>query len=478
MKFLQGAMIGTMLLSVGGTFAFAPDAVHAQMTNQDVGVTQVEFAKLTESLSTYSYDDVRADHWAYSSIQWAAKNNLFDDGGQGHFNPNAQVSEEQLVNVLANYFNINTEDTYKEFAKYQISLNAYNDTTLRTNSIKKGQFAQVVAELSGERGTLEDSIRFLDKAGIEDVEEEESLELTDLYGAELAVNKAQLAVLVQKLSNRNISLSNESAAIYATNKDKSEKELFVNIDTSNTVSLIGSATAKADSEITTVGSKFDDAMNNLLNASAQKDQKEKFFANLEKTNPPKQGDKIKSYKETGTYSVKSGKFYSQYQVTWKSGKKTNANYMRGTATNAEQNMYSTSGNKVDKGVVVSAKQKAIIKTLKAKYGTKYRYLVHASGKKDIGLSMVPNDGKTFAYHLDRDDNLTFYTAKYFILGGGHEGTKASAKKWFNIAYNIGMFPSVGTKAGWEKRAVGNVITKYHGYSNVRGYGLIFTYEGK
>lgn len=458
-KIIKSVVVGTLLLSVGSTYAFNPETAHAQTE-----VTQAEFAKLTQSLSKYSYDDVRADHPAYSSIQWAAKKNLFNDSGKGNFEPNVAVKGELLQTVLVNYFEIDK----RTFVKYEVSL-----PTLSRN-VTKGQFTQLIAELSGKRGSLEDSICYLSDRGIVDVEEEEGIELADLYGAELFINKAQLATLLQKMDNRGITLSDESVATYESNKKKNIEEL-------NAIEI--PKTSPTHSEITTVSKptnqeKLDAAVDKLMKDSNKINKKEKYFENLEKTNPPKPGDKIKSYKETGTVSVKGEKFYIKYQVTWKSGTMTTANFERGEATNAEQNTYSTTGNKVDKGVVVSTKQQAIIKTLKAKYGTKYRYYASRYDDGRIGLIIVPNNGKTFQYNMDQGDKLTFYHSKYFVVGGGHEGSRVSAKKWFNIAYNIGMYPKVGTRAGWKKRTVTNDASLYHGYGAVKGYGLIFDYYGK
>ncbi|MBK3496882.1 hypothetical protein JFL43_18845 [Viridibacillus sp. YIM B01967] len=43
---------------------------------------------------------------------------------------------------------------------------------------------------------------------------------------------------------------------------------------------------------------------------------------------------------------------------------------------------------------------------------------------------------------------------------------------------IGMFPKIGTKAGWQSLVVGANRTLYHGYANTRGNGLIISYQGK
>jgi len=474
MKFLQSAVIGTMLLSVGSTYAFNPAPVAAE-TNQTY--SDSEFAKMTETFSNYSYDDVRADHPSYSSIQWATEHGLFDSK-ETNFHPSKKVSEALLVNVLANYFKLDGKNVYKEFAKYQVSLNAYNDTSLSNKAIKKGQFAQVVAELAGERGTLEDSIKFLDDKGVVDVEEEDGIEIADLYGAELSLSKAEFATLLQKMSNRNITLSDEIKEIYASNSNKSEKDLYSSIDDSNAISLIGTCSISNEGEITSVSRNLDDIFEEADKVLTQNNRKQDFFKNLEKTNPPKKGDKIKSYKEQDNDYVSGTKYYVKYTVYWKSGKKTTADYHRGTATNAERNMYSTKGNKVDNKVVISSKQKAIIKKLKAKYGNKYRYYVSDYAKPDIGLIIVPNDGKTFKYHMWHSNSLVFFNAKYFSLDEGQSGTKASMKRWFNLAYDIGFFPKVGTKAGWAKRALTLDISGYHGYYTSSGFGLVFQYQGE
>lgn len=59
MKLLKISAIGTMLLSVGSTYAFNPDTAFAESTQDDtpsaLQVSESDYAALTKSLSTYHY---------------------------------------------------------------------------------------------------------------------------------------------------------------------------------------------------------------------------------------------------------------------------------------------------------------------------------------------------------------------------------------------------------------------------------------
>lgn len=209
MKFLKMSAIGTMLLSVGSAYAFNPDTAFAENLQSEnptaLHVSDSDYANLTKSLSNYHYNDVRADNYAFNSIEWAASKNLFNDNGSGDFNPSQSVTESELVSVIAHYFNIN--NSYSEFAKYQISLNGYKDSNLRSHYVKMGEFAQIISELTNsQRGNLDESLSYLNKNKVIDVGNvSDNSSISDLAGSEILLNKAQLAVLMQKVDKNKLS---------------------------------------------------------------------------------------------------------------------------------------------------------------------------------------------------------------------------------------------------------------------------------
>lgn len=494
MKFLKISAIGTMLLSVGSTYAFNPDTAFATEQNDgQTAITQVtdsDYAALTKSLSTYHYNDVRADNYAFNSIEWAASKNLFNDNGSGDFHPNASVTESELMSVIANYFNIS--DSYDEFAKYQLSLNGYSDTNLRNHYVKLGEFAQIISELtsnSDNRGNLDEALTYLNNNKIIDVGTvTEGTSISDLAGSELLLNKAQLAVLLHKLSNSNLTISKESKELYDSNKGKNLDELTTSINKENVVSVAKVANNTTESskgsEITTVSKSVSaplsdfvigDGTTNLTKEDKEKTKEsdakykhdqlvEKNMSKIEKEKAPIKGAKIKKYTHYPTKDyVKNSKLYEYYKVSWTKTKKVSyVGIPVRKASSGDIALYSKSGNHIDSKAKLTSNQKKIIRTLtKSKtYSKKYRYIAvyrDDSVTKLTDLYIIPKSGKSAVYELNRynyfmrssKDDFSFPDSKTI------KGYKAN----INLGYKLFVVPHVATANEWYKQF--NAIRKNH-----------------
>lgn len=501
MKFLKISAIGTMLLSVGSTYAFNGNAVFAKTSLNDSGkevsvetsLTNSDYAALTESLSLFSYNDVRADHYAYSSIEWAASKNLFNDGGKSDFNPSSKVTESELVSVIANYFNINND--YSEFAKYQLSLNGYSDTNLRSHYVKMGEFAQIVSELTNnQRGNLDESLSYLNKSRVIDVGTiNESESISDLAGSEILLDKAQLAVLMQKVDRSHLTISNESKSIYNSNKDSSMESLTATINKNSVVPVAQITASKSSkSNITTVsnsneppsGFVIGDGSTNITKEDKEKskesDEKyahdqliEKYMNKIEQDRPPVKGAKIKNYTNISTSNyVKNNKLYEYYKVSWtKTNKVIYVGVPVRTASSYDIAIYSTSGNHVDSRAKLTANQKKIINTLvkSRTYSKKYRYIVvyrDDSVTKATDLYVIPKSGKTAAYELQYYHNFSFDSTDSLTIPNS-KSVKAHNDN-LKIAYDLYILTHKATLKEWQKAMGGG----YKSNKLFYGYGIV------
>lgn len=496
MKFLKISAIGTMLLSVGSTYAFNPDTAFAESQQSDtqttVQVSDSDYAALTESLSKFSYNDVRADHYAYNSIEWAAKHNLFNDGGKGDFNPSQKVTESELVSVIANYYGI--EDSYDAFAKYQLSLNGYSDTNLRSHNVKMGEFAQIISELTNnQRGNLDESLSYLNKNKVIDVGTVSNGEsISDLAGSELLLDNAQLAVLMQKVDINHLTISSESKAIYNSNKDSSIDELTATINKDSVVPVAQVTVSKSSkSNITTVSkSNSDDDPTFVItpgessdtNLTPEKQEKlkeseakrnhdllvEKYMDKIEKDRAPVKGAKIKKYTHDDSKDyVKSNKVYEYYKVYWtKTSKVIYVGVPVRTASSYDKAIFSTSGNHVDSKAKLTAAQKKIISTLtKSKaYSKKYRYIAlyrYNTSAKTTDIYVVPKTGKSANYEINNHASAFIVDSKGDIVIPRVKSK--DYKSTIKTGYDLNVLSHVATAKAWETAFNGGYHKDFHGY---------------
>lgn len=412
MKFLKASLIGTMLVSVGGTYAFSGHYVAFAEGQTPTAVSQSDYASLTKSLSTYHYDDVRADNAAFSSIEWAAETNLFNDGGQGIFNPSHQVTESELVDVLTSYFNLPTG--YEALAKYQVSLNGYTNTDLRDHNVKVGEWIQVVSELTGEtRGDLDASIKFLNSKNILDVDTASTESLEDMAGSEILLTKSQLAVLMHKVDNNHLTLSNASKDLYETNKEKSFADTLNGFTPSHVVEVATGETDGTTGEVTPVSN---------ANAAAKAKSKkiQEVIEYLEDEHPLKEGAKVSYYKHDDVKDyIKSGNVYEYYRFYWEgTNKYTGVGVKMHKASSYEKAMYSTSGNHKDSKAKLTTKQKKVISTLAKNktYNKKFRYIaVYDKYGKTTKLHLVLKNKKTAFYNIQNGLDFMFDTGENIVL---------------------------------------------------------------
>lgn len=379
-------------------------------------------------------------------------------------NPNASVKESELISVIANYFNIS--DSYDEFAKYQISLNGYNDTALRSHSVKMGEFAQIVSELTNSHsGNIDDSLSYLNKGRVIDVGTvTDGTSVSDLAGSELLLNKAQLAVLMHKVSNSQLTISKESEELYKQNSNKKLDELTTSIN-KDTVVSVANATPKSskDSEINTVSNKISEKTRQKVLEDAKVSE---VMNALEKERPIVEGAKIKKYVyvEDNDYA-KNNKYYKVYRVYWtKSTKVSLVGISIHAASSYEMAMYSKSGNHIDSKAKFTAKQKKIINTLKNSktYSKKFRYVaVYDTFHKLTQLYLIPKSGKTTHYERNVKKNAYgFDSAESINLP---LTTKSlSLKSTTKIGYDLNILPHIDSYSNWY-RAFKNIGDKFHNY---------------
>ena len=62
---------------------------------------------------TESFSDVIEDSWYTTAVQWATEKNIVNGVGKGKFNPNGNVTREQIATILCRYAAMKGEDTQK-----------------------------------------------------------------------------------------------------------------------------------------------------------------------------------------------------------------------------------------------------------------------------------------------------------------------------------------------------------------------------
>lgn len=97
------------------------------------------------------FKDVKTDHPAYASIEWAYKEGLIKGYPDGRFAPDGILTEAQFVALLIRFdcSSGDSSDNYRYMKNKNIPLNGYTDMKVRTQPITKGQVARIIAAFQG-----------------------------------------------------------------------------------------------------------------------------------------------------------------------------------------------------------------------------------------------------------------------------------------------------------------------------------------
>ena len=226
-KYLQKAAVGAMLVTITTSFAFTPLTGVLEAS----AVEQSSYNAMTKSLSSHSYSDVQADHPAYESIQYAAENNLFGDGGTGKFNPDAFVNADMIFTSTAAIFGFAADTP----AQAKLSLARSGAPYLlgadkATYYLSSKQFILLLAYLvDGEEYTkVDDALRSLDAKRIISVDKENGKTLSESFFDGDVYKRGEFAVLITRIAKLTPSTHDTALSTYNENKTKTLDELEKN----------------------------------------------------------------------------------------------------------------------------------------------------------------------------------------------------------------------------------------------------------
>ncbi|MEK3757833.1 S-layer homology domain-containing protein [Paenibacillus sp. FSL P4-0338] len=124
---------------------------------------------------TVKLTDVKTDHWAYSTIKWAADKNIVTGYPDGTFRPNKQVSEaEFLMMFIKAYQSVTPTDGQKHWADPVYSVAQNKNWPVRGISTKggrdvaitRGEVAEIVAAANGVNFMGTDAVKYLLSTGL------------------------------------------------------------------------------------------------------------------------------------------------------------------------------------------------------------------------------------------------------------------------------------------------------------------------
>ena len=150
------------------------------------------------------FKDVKMDHWAYSSIEWAYNEGIIKGYPDGTFKPDATLTEAQFVALLVR-FDCSASDSLKTTADHyrymqnnRMPLNGYTDTKLRNQPVTKGQVARIIAAFQGQDLSVTHAVNHLYKNNLATGATGKN-DYND-YGAHLSMTRADAADFFKRLS--------------------------------------------------------------------------------------------------------------------------------------------------------------------------------------------------------------------------------------------------------------------------------------
>ena len=99
---------------------FAPEAT----TTRAMIVSMLARLEGVESAESAGFNDVAANDWYATAVNWAAASGITSGTGDGNFSPNTAITREQLAAILMNYAQYKGQDV-----SARATLDTYNDAT-------------------------------------------------------------------------------------------------------------------------------------------------------------------------------------------------------------------------------------------------------------------------------------------------------------------------------------------------------------
>jgi len=152
------------------------------------------------------FKDVKTNHSAYSSIEWAYKEGLTKGFPSGTFTPDRTVTEAEFVNMLirldcsaADSNKTSTANNYRYLQSKNMPVNGSSNVRARDLAITKGQVARIAAAFQGVDLSEKHAVQYMyindlanGATGKNDYKD---------YGANLTMTRADAVVFLQRLSN-------------------------------------------------------------------------------------------------------------------------------------------------------------------------------------------------------------------------------------------------------------------------------------
>lgn len=181
------------------------------------------------------FSDVRPDHYAYEAIQWAQERGIVKGYGDGRFGPNEPVTEAHFAKMVSEFFGLTgkgealskggqkpvwSDDYYNTLASYAAPLNGYFDNAIRNQTVKRGVVAQVLANLSGYRMNLTESIEFLLENEVSTGQNGgDSTNILHYFGAANDLSRAQVVTFLYRMEQNGLSQIGPHAQVTYRNDD-------------------------------------------------------------------------------------------------------------------------------------------------------------------------------------------------------------------------------------------------------------------
>lgn len=240
LKFIKGAMVGTILASVGVAYAFDTTIVEAASNDNNTSeysTSQVapNYNIAVASLGQSKFKDVRADNYAYEAVHWAFEKGIISGYEDGTFKPDGKVTEAQFAKMLSNYFelqdtsksikkttnvNVWSDEFYNKLASYGVPLNGYLDNNMRNETVKRGIVAQSIGYLQGQNKDLTTAVEFLINNNISTGQDNTKTNVLDKFGTNKELTRAQIVTFLYRMDNEGISyLANSVETLRASNGD-------------------------------------------------------------------------------------------------------------------------------------------------------------------------------------------------------------------------------------------------------------------
>ncbi|MED4454501.1 S-layer homology domain-containing protein [Metabacillus fastidiosus] len=154
------------------------------------------------------FKDVKLDHWAYTSIEWAYNKKIIKSYKDGTFKPDQNITEAEFIQMLLRFdcspgktiTADNTSDNYEYLKKKNIPLSGYTDKKMRDKPLTKGEIARITAAFNGVDLTQIYAVQYMyvndlsnGLTGKKDYKD---------FGPELNMTRSEAVALIQRLDKK------------------------------------------------------------------------------------------------------------------------------------------------------------------------------------------------------------------------------------------------------------------------------------